>query len=147
MAIGDIQHSQLPDNLLHEPKGASTAAAGTTYLADGNGSGAFAKVPVTSLDIAVPSVADLVPTSITSTTTLDGSGLTVAADGTLTDVAASASVPVAYTVTINKNAAEIVRLFNNQSQINTNIRTAVSNLETKLNGVIAALKGLGLLDD
>lgn len=147
MAIGDIQHSQLPDNLLHEPKGASTAAAGTTYLADGNGSGAFAKVPVTSLDIAVPSVANLVPTSITSTTTLDGSGLTVAADGVLTDVAASAQVPVAYTVTINKNAAETARIFNNQAQINTNIRTAVSNLETKLNDVIAALKGLGLLDD
>lgn len=147
MAIGDIQHSQLPDNLLHEPKGASTAAAGTTYLADGNGSGAFAKVPVTSLDIAVPSVANLVPTSITSTTTLNDSGLTVAADGVLTDVAASAQVPVAYTVIINKNAAETARIFNNQAQINTNIRTAVSNLETKLNGVIAALKGLGLLDD
>lgn len=147
MAIGDIQHSQLPDNLLHEPKGASTAAAGTTYLADGNGSGAFAKVPVTSLDIAVPSVANLTPTSITSTTTLNDSGLTVAADGVLTDVAASAQVPVAYTVTINKNAAETARIFNNQAQINTNIRTAVSNLETKLNSVIAALKGLGLLDD
>lgn len=147
MAIGDIQHSQLPDNLLHEPKGASTAAAGTTYLADGNGSGAFAKVPVTSLDIAVPSVANLVPTSITSTTTLNDSGLTVAADGVLTDVAASAQVPVAYTVTINKNAAETARIFNNQAQINSNIRTAVSNLETKLNDVIAALKGLGLLDD
>lgn len=147
MAIGDIQHSQLPDNLLHEPKGASTAAAGTTYLADGNGSGAFAKVPVTSLDIAVPSVADLVPTSITSTTTLNDSGLTVAADGVLTDVAASAQVPVAYTVIINKNAAETARIFNNQAQINSNIRTAVSNLEIKLNGVIAALKGLGLLDD
>jgi len=147
MAIGDIQHSELPDNLLHEPKGASTAAAGTLYIADGEGSGAFAKVPVTSLDIAVPSVADLVPTAITSTTTLDGSGLTVAADGTLTDVAASASVPVAYTVTINKNASEVVRLFNNQSQINADIRTAVDNLETKLDAVIDALKGLGLLDD
>lgn len=147
MAIGDIQHSQLPDNLLHEPKGASTAAAGTTYLADGNGSGAFAKVPVTSLDIAVPSVANLIPTSITPTTTLDDSGLTVAADGVLTDVAASAQIPVSYTVTINKNAAETARIFNNQAQINSNIRTAVSNLETKLNGIIAALKGLGLLDD
>ena len=147
MAIGDIQHSELPDNLLHEPKGASTAAAGTLYIADGEGSGTFAKVPVTSLDIAVPSVADLVPTTITSTTTLDGSGLTVAADGTLTDVAASAAIPVTYTVTINKNASEVVRLFNNQSQINADIRTAVDNLETKLDAVIDALKGLGLLDD
>jgi hypothetical protein len=147
MAIGDIQHSQLPDNLLHEPKGASTAAAGTTYLADGNGSGAFGKVPVSSLDIAVPSVADLVPTTITPTTTLNGSGLTVPADGTLTDVAASASVPVAYTITINKNASETLRLFNNQAQINSNVVSAINNLETKLNAVISALKGLGLLDD
>lgn len=147
MAIGDIQHSELPDNLLHEPKGASTAAAGTLYIADGEGSGAFAKVPVSSLDIAVPSVADLTPTTITPTVTLNSSGLAISPDGVLTDIAASPDIPVAYTNKINKNASEVARLFDNQSQINTNIRTAVSNLETKLDAVITALKGLGLLDD
>lgn len=147
MAIGDIQHSELPDNLLHEPKGASTAAEGTTYIADGEGSGEFKKVPVASLDITVPTVADLVPTTITATTSLDSTGLTVTADGTLTDVAASAQIPVAYTVTINKNASETARLFANQTTINQDIRTAVSNLETKLNQLIDSLKGIGLIDD
>ena len=147
MAIGDIQHKELPDNLLHEPKGASTAAAGTTYIADGEGSGEFAKVPVTSLDIAVPSVADLTPTTVAATTTLDSTGLTVTANGVLTDVAASAQVPVSYTTAINKNASETARLFANQETINQNIRTAIYNLETKLNQLITSLKGIGLIDD
>lgn len=55
--MADVEHSQLPDELLHEPKGASTAAAGTVYVADGAGSGAFAKLPTTSLDITLETVA------------------------------------------------------------------------------------------
>ena len=54
--MADIEHSQLPDELLHEPKGASTAAAGTVYVADGAGSGSFEKLPTTSLDITLESV-------------------------------------------------------------------------------------------
>lgn len=55
--MADVEHSQLPDELLHEPKGASTAAAGTVYVADGAGSGAFSKLPTTSLDMALETVA------------------------------------------------------------------------------------------
>jgi len=54
--MADVEHSQLPDELLHEPKGASTAAAGTVYVADGAGSGSFSKLPVDSLDIPLESV-------------------------------------------------------------------------------------------
>lgn len=61
--MADVEHSQLPDELLHEPKGASTAAAGTVYVADGAGSGSFTKLPTTSLDIALVSVAPIATTS------------------------------------------------------------------------------------
>ena len=54
--MADVEHSQLPDELLHEPKGASTAAAGTVYVADGAGSGSFLKVPTTSLDMTLVSI-------------------------------------------------------------------------------------------
>ena len=46
--MADVEHSQLPDELLHEPKGARTAAAGTVYVADGAGSGTFQKLPTSS---------------------------------------------------------------------------------------------------
>lgn len=54
--MADVEHSQLPDELLHEPKGASTAAAGTVYVADGAGSGSFTKLPTTSIDMTLESV-------------------------------------------------------------------------------------------
>lgn len=54
--MADVEHSQLPDELLHEPKGASTAAAGTVYVANGAGSGSFSKLPVNSLNIPLESV-------------------------------------------------------------------------------------------
>lgn len=57
--MADIEHSQLPDELLHEPKGASTAAAGTVYVADGNGAGSFAKLPTSSLDMTLTAVSTI----------------------------------------------------------------------------------------
>lgn len=39
-----IQHKSIPDIFLHEPKGVASAAAGTTYLADGAGSGQWQKL-------------------------------------------------------------------------------------------------------
>lgn len=69
--MADVEHSQLPDELLHEPKGASTAAAGTVYVADGAGSGSFSKLPTTSLDMTLVSVAPIAVTSTTVETKLN----------------------------------------------------------------------------
>lgn len=144
MAQGDVEHSELPDNLLHEPKGASTAAAGTVYIADGAGSGSFKKLPTTSLNITVPSVPVISPTSIAGTASLDGSTLSQAADGSLTDIPSLVNIPQTLTNKINENAAELLRLYNNQKQINQQVSTSLTNLENKLNAVINALKGIGV---
>ena len=69
--MADVEHSQLPDELLHEPKGASTAAAGTVYVADGAGAGSFAKLPVNSLDMTVESVTLIPVPSTTAETKLN----------------------------------------------------------------------------
>ena len=42
--MANVQHSTLSDPNLHEPKGASTAAANTAYLANGSGSGTWTAV-------------------------------------------------------------------------------------------------------
>lgn len=45
-----IQHKDIPDNQLHEPKGAATAAVDTVYVANGTGSGSFRKLGIEELD-------------------------------------------------------------------------------------------------
>lgn len=147
MAIGDIQHSELPDNLLHEPKGASTAAKGTVYIADGAKSGAFKKIPLSSLDFVADSVDDLQPSSITDTASLTGASLSQVASGVLTDVQAFVGIPQEITSKINQNAVELLRLYNNQAQINKDIKESLNNLNNKLSQVIAALKGIGIIND
>lgn len=57
--MADVEHAQLPDELLHEPKGASTAANGEVYVANGAGSGNFKKLPTTSLDMTLTAVSAL----------------------------------------------------------------------------------------
>ena len=144
MATGDIEHNELPDELLHEPKGASTAVAGTVYVADGAGSGSFQKLPTTSLDIVAPEVEMATHTTVDDTVVLDGSTLSQAADGSLTDIPSLTNIPQTLTNKINENAAELLRLYNNQKAINVQVSTSLMNLENKLNTVIDALKGIGV---
>lgn len=44
-----IQHSNIPDAQLHEPKGVASAELNTSYFADGSGSGDWKKVGVETL--------------------------------------------------------------------------------------------------
>ena len=144
--MSDIQHSQLPDELLHEPKGASTALEGTVYIADGEGSGSFDFLPMSDVAYTRTEVASLTPATITSTVSLDGSSLSQTPDGVLLDVPAQVDVPVAITNKINENAAELLRLYNNQATINSDMTTAIGALETKLNDLITALNTAGVID-
>lgn len=143
---GTIEHKDLPDSLLHEPKGASTAAVGTVYVADGASSGSFQKLPITSLNITIPEIATAVHTDVDATVSLDGSTLSQSADGSLTDIPSLVNIPQTLTNKINENAAELLRLYNNQKQINQQVSTSLTNLEDKLNTVIDALKGIGVFE-
>lgn len=144
--MSDIQHSQLPDELLHEPKGASTALEGTVYIADGEGSGSFDFLPMSDVAYTRTEVASLTPATITSTVSLDGSALSQTPDGVLLDVPAQVDVPVAITNKINENAAELLRLYDNQATINSETASAISALENKLNDLITALNTAGVID-
>lgn len=143
---GDIQHSALPDSLLHEPKGASTASAGEVYVADGNASGSFMMLPLSDVDFTRTLVTDLTPSTITGTVSLNGSALTQPADGILLDVPAVVGIPQTITNKINENASELYRLYNNQATINTELTNAIHSLENKLNVVIDALQAAGVVE-
>lgn len=144
---GEIEHKDLPDSLCHEPKGASTAAAGTVYIADGNGSGSFDVLPISSLDMTVETVSNLTPPTITTPVTMTDGGLSQTATGTLTDVQAHVEIPQDVTAKINMTSAELLRFHDNQYTINGEVSSAISAIVTKLNAVLTALKNEGLLDD
>lgn len=147
MATGDIEHSELPDALLHEPKGASTAAAGTTYIADGEGSGTFKKVPVESLDITVPTVEDASTGTIDNIITIKGDTLAQVATGSLVDLLSYTEIPQEMTVTINQNTVEIYRLYLNLVNIVNGTKEKINKIDQKLSSVITALKGIGIFND
>lgn len=44
-----IEHKNIPEDGLHEPKGASTAASDRVYISDGLGSGQWSKVDADTL--------------------------------------------------------------------------------------------------
>lgn len=48
---------------------------------------------------------------------------------------------------INKNASELLRLYNNQKEINDKVSAALTELENKINELLIALKGVGIIHD
>ena len=90
---------------------------------------------------------DLQHKQITDTASLSGASLSQVASGVLTDVQAFVGIPQEITSKINQNAVEFLRLYNNQAQINQDIKESLNNLNNKLSQVIAALKGVGIIND
>lgn len=152
-----IQHKFLPDEYLHEPKGATTAAAGTVYVADGDASGNFQLLPISSLDFTEPEVDNLTDsiTGVTTTGTVDniangtsieGTGLLSETDGTMEDLSYIESLPVAFVAGINKNLKELYVASAQSTTNNASIKKDIKELTTKLNAVISALKTIGLFN-
>lgn len=141
--MADIEHSALPDELLHEPKGASTAAAGTVYVANGAGSGTFSKIPLESLDIAFAQYSTVTPKNLD-----DVKGLTTKApdvsDGTL-EVITSDVLKADTLNQLNKNISELAKYTERQDFFNTATNSVVKELYNTLNGLITVLKNEGLI--
>jgi hypothetical protein len=145
--MAKIQHADLPDQYLHEPKGASTALIDTVYVADGNGSGSFKLVPISSLDYTPEDVADITITSIQDPLSVSGAGLLSVADGTMNDVAYTTEVPVATVQTINKNFKELYDIYSRDVDIHNAVKADVEALATKLNQLIDGLANIGFVNN
>lgn len=142
---GTIEHKDLPDNLCHEPKGASTAGANTVYIADGNGSGSFGKLPVSTFNMVVQTVNNTATPNIATPVNMSDGGLSQTPTGVLTDVSAYVGIPSNITTKINMTSAELLRFYNNQLTINNQVSTTLSSLASKINEIITALKTEGLM--
>lgn len=151
-----VQHATLPDEYLHEPKGATTALEGTVYVADGEASGSFKKLPVSSID-AIPEVVDNLVDELNDVVTtgvieniadvinVDGTGLTINSDGTLQDVPYDGVTPVETVDAINKDLAEYYRIFLNVKTISETSKKDIAELVDKINQILTALKNFGVI--
>lgn len=146
MAI-KVQHSELTGALCHEPKGADTAAANTVYIADGSGSGSFQQVPLSIIDFTKTTVADITPTAIDDAVVIDGTNLTQITDEEMADVPYSAGLTVPGTNALNKNLRELYKYTVNANTRIAEINTAITNLNNKLNALLAALRSAGVVNN
>ena len=144
--MADIEHSQIPSEYCHEPKGAPEAAAGTVYVADGAGSGEFKKLPLSSLDTTTQSLNSVEETIIDDTVMLEASSLTQVGDGHLEEVIPVVGVDAEMFNTINKNFAELYRTYLNQVTINQSVQMAMEDTQVKINEIIRALKNWGIAE-
>lgn len=144
--MADIEHSQIPSEHCHEPKGAPEAAAGTVYVADGAGSGSFIKIPLSSLDTTTQALNSVEETSIDDTVMLDAASLTQIGDGHLEEVIPVVGIDAEMFNTINKNFAELYRIYLNQVTINQAVQMAMEDTQVKVNEIVRALKNWGIAE-
>lgn len=143
--MAKIQHKDLPDQYLHEPKGAGTAGEGTVYVADGKGSGGFQLLPVSSLDFDAAALPAVVQQTIPAPADVSGVALLETTDGSMHDVAYTTQVPVATVQTINKNFKELFNIYTQDKNIHSAVKIDVEALASKLNDLINRLKEIGLI--
>ena len=146
MAI-KVQHSELTGALCHEPKGADTAAANTVYIANGSGSGSFQQVPLSIINFTKTTVADITPTAIDDAVVIDGTNLTQITNKEMADVPYSAGLTVPGTNALNKNLRELYKYTVNANTRITELNTAITNLNNKLNALLAALRSAGVVNN
>lgn len=144
---GDIQHSDLPDELLHEPKGASTASNGQVYVANGAGSGSFQNLVMDNITFDKSFISALEDPSYTSNIIVDGTNLSQTTNGVLNDSPAYLNVPQELTNLINKNTKELFSVYANFSTILTELKTETEALSNKINTIISNLKDAGIVPE
>lgn len=142
-----VQHSELPDNLLHEPKGASTASENTVYVANGSGSGEFKKIDLGIVEFTRGDVDDIIPTDISDSIVIDASGLLQISNGMMTDIPYGTSLTISETDIINKNFRELYEHSQNTNTIVTELKTSIDNLNDKINELITILKTAGVVNN
>ena len=148
-----IEHVNIPDAFLHEPKGVAGASANTMYIADGAGSGSWSQLPLSEVSFTpvtivnltnnVTGASDDIVGNLNTATTLTGSMLQIP-DGTLAPVPFAVGWSAMQANQIDKNFAEFQNFYNEQIVINEQLRKNCLELATKLNDLLTGLKTLGV---
>ena len=143
--MADIEHSQIPSEYCHEPKGAPEADPGTVYIADGHGSGYWDKLPITSLNTEAQEIDNIQNTDINDNIVIKSEIVTAVSDGSLNELEYVEGVPTETIDKINKNFKELYDFYSKQTMIDQEVKTAIKGIQDKLNDIITALKDWGLV--
>lgn len=137
--MAGIAHKDLTDPQIHEPKGASTATAGSTLFSTGNGATEWRAIAVEDLDFERERVAAAEASTTSAGSQISTAGMSATVDGTLIDAA---------TFTIaNKNTKELATKYNELVVKFNSLLTEHQNLIASVNTIIAALKTEGLISN
>lgn len=135
--MAGIAHKNLTDPQLHEPKGASTADAGSLCFADGNGGTGWRKAEVADLDFTPAAVSDATESSASTPGLLDYTGLAGDTDGILNTATNFTQV--------NKNFKEIGVMMKTYRDAYDTLRLEHVRLINEFNALITALKNTGFI--
>lgn len=136
-AEGTTYHKDLTDPQLHEPKGVSSAESGTTYIADGNGSGAWSKMRLKDLQFPQAQVGTIEPLSAQTADRLSLALMTPSGMGSLSDSTTLADS--------DSNVAILATKINELIEIINALSTSVSVNDTVVYKAVEGLKTTGLL--
>lgn len=134
-----IAHKNLTDPQLHEPKGASTAPAGSTIFADGNGATEWRTITVPELDFEKETVEEVDASAVSDGSTISTAGMSATVDGNIADAAN-------FTMT-NKNVKELATKYNDLVDKFNSLLDEHQGLIASVNALITALKTEGLIHE
>lgn len=125
-------HRELTDPQLHEPKGASTAASGTVYVADGEGSGVFENLKISDLGFTAPVIVEVNLSDVSDLIELDPDQVAADIDGEL-------RTSLSFT-DVNKNVKELAtalkKLQEEFTKTVANLESTKAELETIRNALV-----------
>lgn len=140
-----IQHEDITDPFVHEPKGAAAAVADTVYVADGAGSGTWEKITEDSLDAAVETgILAQVQTDITAGTITLPTFPEFIIKGVIADVSTAETIyfPIPADVTVR----EVVTVLEGAITSADSIITVKNNAGTSMGTITVAEAGSGAGD-
>lgn len=141
--MADIEHANLPDELLHEPKGASTATQGTVYVADGQGSGEFKHIELDNIDFGRTTLNYYDPFYTYVMSFIEG--MTASTTSNRMDpVPNEESIPVEHTAQINKNFQELLSKLNHLIDTYKEVQKIVKENREAIRSITTALQEAGI---
>lgn len=141
--MADIQHASLPEERLHQPKGASTAAADTWMRANGDGTTTFSSLPTSELQV-VDSISSLSLAAQQLASEGDEAQITFGTPET--SASGSISIGSGGSVTFNESGLYSITLARNVTRSANNGINVVA-FSVRVNGVQVTSTSLASLDN
>lgn len=134
-----LEHKELTDPNLHEPKGIAEAYENSVYVCTGEGTGSWHPLTISEMDYSPLPLQTYNQSTNSAVTTLNLAGTGAITDGSINDA-------LNYTQ-VNKNIKECATVCN---QLNTALSIVIANynaLKANYDFLVSSLKTSGIISD